>query len=174
MLVDTFTSCMQILVGNKSDMADEKRAVPYAKGQALADEYKIRFFETSAKDNVNVEEVCGRVCVCVCCVDVGVSGWWWGDTAFAKQLQQGRPTCRTWWPAALLWSNVRSKAAVPMLRPLGCHLQHQLCCSAHSCLLDVLLCHAVVCLTCSIAAPMHVLISTDVSKPLPWLAANCC
>jgi Ras-related protein Rab-8A len=39
-------------------MADEKRAVPYAKGKALADEYKIRFFETSAKDNINVEEVC--------------------------------------------------------------------------------------------------------------------
>lgn len=53
---------LQILVGNKSDMADEKRAVPYAKGKALADEYKIRFFETSAKDNINVEEV-------------GVLGW---------------------------------------------------------------------------------------------------
>jgi Ras-related protein Rab-8A len=38
-------------------MADEKRAVPYAKGKALADEYNIRFFETSAKDNINVEEV---------------------------------------------------------------------------------------------------------------------
>jgi Ras-related protein Rab-8A len=48
---------LQILVGNKSDMADEKRAVPYAKGQALAEEYGMRFFETSAKDNLNVEEV---------------------------------------------------------------------------------------------------------------------
>jgi hypothetical protein len=38
-------------------MADEKRAVPYAKGQALADEYGIKFFETSAKENLNVEEV---------------------------------------------------------------------------------------------------------------------
>lgn len=47
----------KILVGNKSDMAEEKRAVPYSKGQALADEYKIQFFETSAKDNSNVEEV---------------------------------------------------------------------------------------------------------------------
>lgn len=47
----------KILVGNKSDMAEEKRAVPYSKGQALADEYKIQFFETSAKDNLNVEEV---------------------------------------------------------------------------------------------------------------------
>ncbi len=56
----------QILVGNKSDMADEKRAVPYAKGKALADEYKIQFFETSAKDNTNVEEVGGRSCLYVC------------------------------------------------------------------------------------------------------------
>lgn len=47
----------KILVGNKSDIAEEKRAVPYSKGQALADEYKIQFFETSAKDNINVEEV---------------------------------------------------------------------------------------------------------------------
>jgi Ras-related protein Rab-8A len=38
-------------------MADEKRAVAYAKGQALAEEYGMRFFETSAKDNINVEEV---------------------------------------------------------------------------------------------------------------------
>ena len=61
---------MQILVGNKSDMADEKRAVPFSKGQALADEYKIQFFETSAKDNSNVEEVrknasfSMRACMC--------------------------------------------------------------------------------------------------------------
>ncbi|KAF3503182.1 hypothetical protein F2Q69_00044227 [Brassica cretica] len=32
-------------------------AIPKAKGQALADEYGIKFFETSAKTNLNVEEV---------------------------------------------------------------------------------------------------------------------
>lgn len=48
---------MQILVGNKCDMADQKRGVPYSKGKALADEYGIQFFETSAKANTNVEEV---------------------------------------------------------------------------------------------------------------------
>ncbi|GJM88802.1 hypothetical protein PR202_ga05368 [Eleusine coracana subsp. coracana] len=32
-------------------------AVPTAKGQALADEYGIKFFETSAKTNLNVEQV---------------------------------------------------------------------------------------------------------------------
>ena len=48
---------MQILVGNKSDVAETKRVVPYAVGKALADEYRIQFFETSAKENINVEEV---------------------------------------------------------------------------------------------------------------------
>ncbi|XP_047330413.1 ras-related protein RABE1c-like isoform X2 [Impatiens glandulifera] len=47
----------KILVGNKADMDESKRAVPTARGQALADEYGIKFFETSAKTNLNVEEV---------------------------------------------------------------------------------------------------------------------
>ena len=50
------SSMSKILVGNKSDVAESKRAVPYAVGKALADEYKIQFFETSAKENHNVEE----------------------------------------------------------------------------------------------------------------------
>jgi Ras-related protein Rab-8A len=36
----------KILVGNKADMDESKRAVPTAKGQALADEFGIKFFET--------------------------------------------------------------------------------------------------------------------------------
>ncbi|XP_024013482.1 ras-related protein RABE1a isoform X1 [Eutrema salsugineum] len=36
----------KILVGNKADMDESKRAVPKSKGQALADEYGIKFFET--------------------------------------------------------------------------------------------------------------------------------
>ncbi|XP_074556532.1 ras-related protein RABE1c-like isoform X2 [Curcuma longa] len=47
----------KILVGNKADMDESKRAVPTASGQALADEYGIKFFETSAKTNLNVEQV---------------------------------------------------------------------------------------------------------------------
>lgn len=47
----------QILVGNKCDVSEEKRAVAYSRGQALADEFGIQFFETSAKDNSNVEPV---------------------------------------------------------------------------------------------------------------------
>ncbi|XP_034205213.1 ras-related protein RABE1a-like isoform X2 [Prunus dulcis] len=50
-------SVNKILVGNKADMDESKRAVPASKGQALADEYGIKFFETSAKTNMNVEEV---------------------------------------------------------------------------------------------------------------------
>ncbi|KAE8678924.1 Ras-related protein RABE1d [Hibiscus syriacus] len=47
----------KILVGNKADMDESKRAVPTSKGQTLGDEYGIIFFETSAKTNINVEEV---------------------------------------------------------------------------------------------------------------------
>ncbi|CAN6209752.1 unnamed protein product, partial [Urochloa humidicola] len=47
----------KILIGNKADMDESKRAVPTSKGQALADEYGIKFFETSAKTNLNVEQV---------------------------------------------------------------------------------------------------------------------
>uniref|UniRef100_A0A0A9C8M2 Uncharacterized protein n=1 Tax=Arundo donax TaxID=35708 RepID=A0A0A9C8M2_ARUDO len=38
-------------------MDESNWAVPTAKGQALADEYGIKFFETSAKTNLNVEQV---------------------------------------------------------------------------------------------------------------------
>lgn len=48
-------SVCKVLVGNKADMED-KRAVPTAKGQALAREFNIKFFETSAKADMNVEE----------------------------------------------------------------------------------------------------------------------
>lgn len=50
-------STVQVLVGNKCDMDESKRVVPYSKGQALADEFGIQFFETSAKSNLKVEEV---------------------------------------------------------------------------------------------------------------------
>ncbi|KAG8651307.1 ras-related protein RABE1a isoform X1 [Manihot esculenta] len=47
----------KVLVGNKADMDESKRAVPTSNGKALADEYGIKFFETSAKTNLNVDEV---------------------------------------------------------------------------------------------------------------------
>lgn len=46
---------VKILLGNKCDMPD-KKMVTYDQGDALAKEYGIQFFETSAKTNVKVEE----------------------------------------------------------------------------------------------------------------------
>ncbi|KAJ3086118.1 GTP-binding protein, partial [Quaeritorhiza haematococci] len=45
----------KILVGNKCDML-EKKVISKEQGQALADEYGIKFLETSAKSNIGVEE----------------------------------------------------------------------------------------------------------------------
>ncbi|KAG0265887.1 GTP-binding protein [Mortierella polycephala] len=45
----------KILIGNKCDMPD-KKVVSKDQGQALADEFGIKFLETSAKSNICVEE----------------------------------------------------------------------------------------------------------------------
>ncbi|VDM32664.1 unnamed protein product [Hydatigera taeniaeformis] len=45
-----------VLVGNKSDLAAE-RQITTDRGRALADTLGLKFFETSAKDNVNVKAV---------------------------------------------------------------------------------------------------------------------
>jgi len=45
----------RILIGNKSDMTS-KKVIDFATGKALADEYGIRFLETSAKNSTNVDE----------------------------------------------------------------------------------------------------------------------
>lgn len=45
-----------VLVGNKSDMQSE-RVVSYERGQHFANQLGLEFFETSAKENVNVKEV---------------------------------------------------------------------------------------------------------------------
>jgi Ras-related protein Rab-8A len=44
----------KILIGNKCDIKD-LRQVSYEEGEALAKEYNTRFFETSAKQDMNVE-----------------------------------------------------------------------------------------------------------------------
>lgn len=51
----------KILVGNKSDMGKDKRAVSYTAGEQLAKEYGIPFFETSAKTGSNVDDVFYRI-----------------------------------------------------------------------------------------------------------------
>jgi len=55
--VDQFAqdSVNRILVGNKCDMTT-KKVVDYSAGKALADEFGIRFLETSAKNSTNVDE----------------------------------------------------------------------------------------------------------------------
>jgi Ras-related protein Rab-8A len=45
----------KILIGNKCDMSDQ-RVISYEEGEALAKEYNIRFFETSAKQDISVEK----------------------------------------------------------------------------------------------------------------------
>lgn len=43
-----------ILVGNKCDMEDE-RVISFERGKQLAEQLGIEFFETSAKENINVK-----------------------------------------------------------------------------------------------------------------------
>ena len=45
------------LAGNKIDVPEEERAVKTEEGKEIADEYKLQFKETSAKDGINVNEV---------------------------------------------------------------------------------------------------------------------
>jgi Ras-related protein Rab-8A len=45
----------KILIGNKCDM-DDQRVVSFEEGKQLANEYGIQFFETSAKNDMNVEK----------------------------------------------------------------------------------------------------------------------
>jgi small GTP-binding protein len=46
----------KILVGNKSDL-ESKKVVTTKEGKDLADEYKIKFFETSAMDGTNIDKL---------------------------------------------------------------------------------------------------------------------
>lgn len=49
------TNVKQVLVGNKSDMGDNKRVIEKDRGKTLADELNMPFLETSAKTNTNVD-----------------------------------------------------------------------------------------------------------------------
>ena len=46
---------LKILIGNKSDL-EEKRVISYNQGKEFADTYGLKFIETSAKKNFNVNE----------------------------------------------------------------------------------------------------------------------
>jgi Ras-related protein Rab-8A len=46
----------RVLIGNKCDAAPADRRVTVEQGKKLAEEYGIKFFETSAKEKINVDE----------------------------------------------------------------------------------------------------------------------
>jgi len=48
-------SVQKVLIGNKCDMTEDK-VIATERGQELADEYGIKFFETSAKTDANVKK----------------------------------------------------------------------------------------------------------------------
>ncbi|CAF4767416.1 unnamed protein product [Pieris macdunnoughi] len=47
---------IKVLVGNKSDVHENNRAVPKERGQKIADDFDMPFFEVSCKNNINIEE----------------------------------------------------------------------------------------------------------------------
>ncbi|KAG2510677.1 hypothetical protein JM18_008906 [Phytophthora kernoviae] len=53
----------KILIGNKCDVDPSERAVTTKQGQDLADEFGIKFFETSAKSNTNIDEAFRSIAV---------------------------------------------------------------------------------------------------------------
>lgn len=54
-----------ILVGNKCDMEDE-RVISFERGKQLAEQLGVQFFETSAKENVNVKAVFEQLVDIIC------------------------------------------------------------------------------------------------------------
>ena len=51
-----FKDILIVLIGNKSDL-EGRRAVSYEEGQKFADDNQLLFFETSAKDGSNIQEL---------------------------------------------------------------------------------------------------------------------
>lgn len=45
-----------ILVGNKADLPEEERKISKEEGEKFAEKYKIKFYECSAKEGINVNE----------------------------------------------------------------------------------------------------------------------
>jgi hypothetical protein len=47
---------VKLLIANKCDCDEKDRKVTSADGKSIADKYGMKFFETSAKMNVNIDE----------------------------------------------------------------------------------------------------------------------
>ena len=75
-----------ILVGNKCDMEDE-RVISYERGKQLADQLGLEFFETSAKENINVKVSCQMDAETSKFVD-------WPD------WPSSRPSLNVWWTSS--------------------------------------------------------------------------
>ncbi|XP_066145722.1 ras-related protein Rab-3 isoform X1 [Euwallacea fornicatus] len=54
-----------ILVGNKCDMEDD-RVISFERGKQLAEQLGVEFFETSAKENINVKAIFERLVDIIC------------------------------------------------------------------------------------------------------------
>ena len=54
-----------VLVGNKCDLEDE-RVISTERGKQLADQLGLEFFETSAKENINVKQTFERLVDIIC------------------------------------------------------------------------------------------------------------
>ena len=54
-----------VLVGNKCDM-EEERQVTYEQGKKIADQLGFPFFETSAKENINVRAAFDKLVDVIC------------------------------------------------------------------------------------------------------------
>ena len=61
--VDTHAAenVIRIIIGNKSCIDSDAREVTPEEGLALADEYQVDFFETSAKNDINVDDAFGLI-----------------------------------------------------------------------------------------------------------------
>jgi len=62
---ESFSSVHDWCTQNKSDMEDE-RVISYERGKQLADSLGLQFFETSAKENINVRAVFERLVDMIC------------------------------------------------------------------------------------------------------------
>ena len=47
---------LRVLIGNKTDLEEERKVTKEA-GESLANKYGIKFFEVSAKNNINIDEL---------------------------------------------------------------------------------------------------------------------